>query len=53
MRFEQFVTEGLSYSVIYNFKFIFYYITLVLIECLTDSIIYNIKMIYGEILDES
>ena len=53
MRFEQTMTEGLSYSVICNLRLVCYAITLILIEQLTNLVIYNSKMTYGEILDES
>ena len=33
-----------------NFRLVCYEITLILIECLTDSVICNFKMTYGEIL---
>ena len=53
MRFEQTVSEVLSYSVICNLNLVCYEIALILIERLTNSVIYNFKMTYGEILDDS
>ena len=47
------MSEGLSYSMIYNLSLVCYEIALILIERLTNSVICNFKVAYGEILAES